>query len=151
MTASTSARTTASVVHSAGLGSLPGFGGLVRKELTEWRRGRRTWVVFLVSAFFMMLTALNTWLQATIAPTDGSAGVENPIVDPMLNLVGAVASQIFAIAAIFAVMSLIVAERDSGTLAWTASKPVSRSGIWLSKFVTATGILWIVAGLIPFA
>ena len=134
---------------TAGLGLLPGFGGLLRKELTEWRRGRRTWVVFLVSALFMTLSVLNSWLQANVLPADGSEGVPNPIVDPMLNLVGAVSSQIFAVAAIFAVMGLLVAERESGTLAWTASKPVSRSAIWLAKFVSSTGVLWVVAGLIP--
>jgi ABC-type transport system involved in multi-copper enzyme maturation permease subunit len=67
----------------------------------------------------------------------------------MSNLVGAVSSQIFVVVAIFAVMSLIVAERESGTLAWTASKPVSRSAIWLAKFIVATAVLWIAAGLVP--
>ena len=56
-----------------------------------------------------------------------------------------------AIAAIFAVMGLIVGERESGTLAWTASKPVSRSAIWLSKFGVSTAVLWVAAGLIPLA
>jgi ABC-type transport system involved in multi-copper enzyme maturation permease subunit len=133
------------------LGTLPGFGGLVRKELTEWRRGRRTWIVLVVSALFMTLAALNTWLQANMRPADPAQGVENPIVDPTMNLAGAVASQIFAVAAIFAVMSLIVAERENGTLAWTASKPVSRGAIWLAKFGVSTLVLWVAAGLIPLA
>jgi ABC-type transport system involved in multi-copper enzyme maturation permease subunit len=62
-----------------------------------------------------------------------------------------VSSQIFAVAAIFAVMSLIIGERESGTLAWTASKPVSRSAIWLAKFAVAIAVLWIAAGLVPLA
>lgn len=150
MTALTSARSEAGEGPRA-LGILPGFGGLIRKELTEWRRARRTWVVFLVSAAFMTLSALNAWLQANVLPADGSEGVANPITDPMVNLASAVSSQIFAVVAIFAVMGLLVAERETGTLAWTASKPVSRSGIWLSKLVPATGILWVVAGLLPLA
>jgi ABC-type transport system involved in multi-copper enzyme maturation permease subunit len=133
------------------LGFLPGFGGLLRKELTEWRRGRRTWVVFLVSALFMTLAVLNSWLQVNVLPADGSEGVPNPVVDPMVNLLGSVSSQIFAVAAIFAVMGLLVGEREGGTLAWTASKPVSRSAIWLAKFGSSVGVLWIVAGLLPFA
>lgn len=134
----------------AGLGPLPGFGGLLRKELTDWRRGRRTWVVFLVSALFMAFSALNSWLQANLPAEAGEPSI-TPISDPMLILVGAVSSQIFAVAAIFAVMGVLVAERESGTLAWTASKPVSRSGIWLAKFVTSTTVLWFVAGLVPLA
>ena len=151
MTASTTTPRQSVADGVAGMGLLPGFGGLLRKELTEWRRGRRTWVVFLVSALFMTLSALNSWLQANFAPTDGSEGVIDPILDPMLILVNSVATQIFAVAAILAVMGLLVAERESGTLAWTASKPVSRSGIWLAKFVTSTTVLWVAAGLLPLA
>src|SRR5918996_6123846 len=87
------------------LGLLPGFGGLLRKELTEWRRSRRIWVVFLVSALFMTLSALNSWLQTNLPAEAGDAAL-TPITDPMLILVGAVSSQLFAVAAIFAVMGL---------------------------------------------
>jgi ABC-type transport system involved in multi-copper enzyme maturation permease subunit len=132
------------------LGRLPGFGGLARKELKEWFRGRRMWGVLIVSALFMTLGALNSWLQANL-PAEAGAAPVSPVVDPTMNLVGAVSSQIFAVAAIFAVMSLIVSERESGTLAWTASKPVSRSAIWLAKFGVSTSVLWVAAGLIPLA
>ncbi|MGH2446611.1 MAG: ABC transporter permease [Candidatus Limnocylindria bacterium] len=133
---------------ASSVGSLPGFGGLLRKELTEWRRGRRTWIVFLISAAFMTLTALNTWLQANL-PDEATQGAPAPILDPFMNLVTGVSSQIFVVAAIFAVMAIITAERESGTLAWTASKPVSRSAIWLSKFVASSVVLWVVAAIIP--
>jgi ABC-type transport system involved in multi-copper enzyme maturation permease subunit len=148
MTASISTPRPSAVGASSALGLLPGIGGLVRKELTEWRRARRSWIVFLVSAGFMTLSALNSWLQ-TVLPEEATEGAAPPILDPMMNLVASVSAQIFVVAAIFAVMALITAERESGTLAWTASKPVSRSGIWLAKFVSGTGVLWIVAGLLP--
>jgi ABC-type transport system involved in multi-copper enzyme maturation permease subunit len=151
MTALTTTDRPGAVNRNTSLGLLPGFGGLVRKELTEWLRARRTWVVFIVSALFMVLSALNTWLQANFAPADGSEGVANTISDPFMILATAVSSQIFAVAAIFAVMGLVVSEREHGTLAWTASKPVSRSGVWLSKFLTSTTVLWIVAALLPIA
>ena len=133
----------------ANLGSLPGFGGLLRKELTEWSRARRTWVVFIISALFMTLGALNTWLQ-TVLPEEARDS-EPVVADPLMILAQSVGAQIFAVVAIFAVMGIIVAERESGTLAWTASKPVSRSAIWLSKWAASTGVLWIAAGLIPIA
>ena len=48
-------------------------------------------------------------------------------------------------------MSLLVAERERGTLSWVASKPVSRGAIWLSKWAAATVVVAIVAGIIPMA
>jgi ABC-type transport system involved in multi-copper enzyme maturation permease subunit len=148
MTATPSVAESATATASAGF--LPGFGGLLRRELTEWRRARRTWIVFGISAGFMTLTALNSWLQAVL-PEEATEGTAGPILDPFMNLLSGVSSQIFVVAAIFAVMALITAERDSGTLAWTASKPVSRSAIWLSKLVASAAVLWVVAAIIPLA
>ena len=150
MTALTTTPRPGAAAGGAGLGLVPGFGGLLRKELTEWRRGRRTWVVFIVSALFMMLAALNTWLQ-TVLPEEARERAAAPAVEPMAILANAIGSQVFAVAAIFAVIGLLVAERESGTLAWTASKPVSRSAIWLAKLAGSVGVLWIVAGLLPLA
>jgi ABC-type transport system involved in multi-copper enzyme maturation permease subunit len=133
---------------------LSGFRGLLRKELTEWRRAPRTLVVLLVTALVMALLAMNSWLQAQLIATEGMVGMEGmpaPVLDPLLNLLAAASAQIFVIASIFAVMGVLVAERESGTLAWTASKPVSRGAIWLAKFISSTGVLWLVAGLIPLA
>jgi ABC-type transport system involved in multi-copper enzyme maturation permease subunit len=141
---------TPAAAGASSVGFLPGFGGLLRKEITEWRRGRRTWIVFLVSTAFMTLTALNTWLQANL-PEEATEGAPAPVLDPFMNLLTGVSSQIFVIAAIFAVMAIITAERESGTLAWTASKPVSRSAIWLSKFVASSAVMWVVAAIIPLA
>lgn len=148
MTAVTTTPTDA--VAAARPGSLPGFGGLFRKDLTEWRRARRTWIVFLASALFLMLAAVNSWLISQFPP-ELTEGAEPPNLDPLLNLIGPITTHVFVIIAIFAVMALIVAERESGTLAWTASKPVSRSAIWLSKFASASGVTWLVAGLLPLA
>ncbi len=130
-----------------------GFGPLFRKELHEWAHGKRLWVILGVTTAFMVLTAanaaLNTWIVANIPDATVHAG---PIsLDPTTNFLGAIASQIFVIVAIFAAMSLLVAERERGTLAWVASKPVSRGAIWLSKWTAAAIVVTIVAGLIPMA
>lgn len=142
--------TPVSAQAGAAIGRLPGFGRLTSKELTEWRRGKRAWVVFLVSTSFMVLAAMNAWIVAQLAPLQ-SEPVPIPSQDPLLNLAGAVSSQIFLIVAVFATMALLAAERESGTLSWTASKPVSRAAIWLSKWASATGALWLLGGLIPLA
>jgi ABC-type transport system involved in multi-copper enzyme maturation permease subunit len=136
---------TAAVVTPS-LGALPGFGGLVRKEITEWRRGRRAWVVLIVATLFMVLTAMNAWLNAELAPAEEA---EQFSLDPMTNVAVALSAQIFVVIAIFAVMSLIISERESGTLAWTASKPVSRSAIWLAKWISSITMLGLLALLIP--
>ena len=150
MTATPTTSRVDSARASSSLGRLPGFGGLARKELTEWRRGRRTWVVLIVCTLFMALTALNAWLQVNL-PAEAGVPPEDALLDPTTAILGAVSGQIFLVAAVFAVMNMIVGERESGTLAWTVSKPVSRSAIWLAKFTVSTLVLWVVAGLIPLA
>jgi len=146
---------TANVAQSATAGTstigfLPGFGALVRRELKEWRRARRSWMVFIFSALFLTLASLNNWL-ISVLPGDVTEGAEPPILDPLMNLVSPIATHVFVIAAIFAVIALITAERESGTLAWTASKPVSRSAIWMAKFATASGVMWLLAAALPLA
>ena len=103
--------------------------------------------LFIVSALFMTLGSLNSWL-ITMLPADVTEGGEPPILDPLINLIQPISTHVFVIAAIFAVIALITAERESGTLAWTASKPVSRSAIWLSKFTAASIVMWITAAVL---
>src|SRR4029453_18073218 len=47
--------------------------------------------------------------------------------------------------------SLLARERETGTLSWVASKPVTRRSIWLSKGGPSTEMLSIFAGLVPLA
>ena len=130
-----------------------GFGPLFRKELREWAHSKRIWVILAVTTMFMVLTAanaaINSWIIANIPEATVS---DNPIsMDPTVNFFGAISTQIFVIVAIFAAMSLLVGERDRGTLSWVASKPVSRGSIWLSKWAAAAIVISIVAGVIPMA
>ncbi|HET9521756.1 MAG TPA: ABC transporter permease [Candidatus Limnocylindrales bacterium] len=135
-------------------GRFAGLGALVRKDATEWRRGRRAVIVFAISTAFMVLTAANAWINRLIASAL-PAGVDPPDLPlsmaPLDNLFAAVSSQVFILAAIFAVASLIVRERESGTLAWVASKPVSRSSIWLAKWISSSAILAVSAVIAPLA
>jgi ABC-type transport system involved in multi-copper enzyme maturation permease subunit len=113
-----------------------GFGALVRKDITEWTRGFRAWVELAVTTAFMVLTAANGWITSQIiaALPQGAEAPAPASLVPMDNLLAAVGAQVFVLAAIFAVGSLVVSERQSGTLAWVASKPVSRSAIWLAMW-----------------
>lgn len=132
---------------------LAGFRPLFRKELREWAHSKRIWVILAVTNAFMVLTAANgaitTWLVASIP---GAEVPDDPIsLDPMVNFMGAISTQIFVVVAIFAAMSLLIGERDRGTLSWVASKPVSRAAIWLSKWAAASIVVALVAGIIPMA
>jgi ABC-2 type transport system permease protein len=142
-------------VGRASSGFLPGVRALVRKDIGEWTHGTRALVVLAVVSLFMTLAAANgfitTWLIANI-PDAEIAGADKVIsLLPLDNLFAGVASQIFVFAAIFAAMSLIVRERETGTLAWVASKPVSRTSIWVSKWISGSVVMWVVAGLVPLA
>jgi ABC-2 type transport system permease protein len=132
---------------------LAGFGPLFRKELREWTHSKRIWVISAVTIAFMALTAANgaitSWLVANVP---GGEAPDGPIsLDPMVNFFAAFSSQFFVIVAIFAAMSLLISERDRGTLSWVASKPVSRAAIWMSKWAAASIVLAIVAGIVPLA
>jgi ABC-2 type transport system permease protein len=136
----------------AATGRLIGLRALLRKDATEWLRGRRAWVVAAVVTTIMVLTTANGWINATIAAQlpDGAEVVEFSLVAAD-NLMMAVGAQVFVLAAILAVGSLIAGERQAGTLAWVASKPVSREAIWMSKWISASAILGVTAAAIPMA
>ena len=130
----------------------PGFGPLFRKDRSEWAHSRASGSSSRSPPLFMTLTAANAAINTYVRthfPDAKLAGIPMPSLDPATNLVAALATQIFVIAAIFAVASLIVVERETGTLAWVASKPVSRRSIWLSKWISSTAILAIAAALVP--
>lgn len=137
-------------------GPLPGLRALVRKDVGEWTHGNGAVTVLIITALFMVLAAANGWIQAWVVANvpeamEAAAGGKGPVVslDPLTNVLSAVGSQIFLIVAIFAAMGLIVTERAAGTLAWVASKPVSRSAIVVSKWVSASAVLWVAAGIVP--
>jgi ABC-2 type transport system permease protein len=139
---------------SAAAPRFAGLGALVRKERTEWLRGRRAWVVLAVTTIMMTLTAASAWINTTLREALPSAdAVDVPPVSmaPFDNIVGAVSAQFFILVAIFAVASLVIRERESGTLAWVASKPVSRGSIFVAKWVAAATLLAVVGAIVPLA
>jgi ABC-type transport system involved in multi-copper enzyme maturation permease subunit len=131
-----------------------GLRALVRKDATEWLRGRRAAIVLVVATLWTVLAAANAWiitqartmLPADVEPETGPASLE-----PLQNLLTGFGSQVFVLAAVFAVASLIVRERESGTLAWVASKPVARESIWLSKWLSSSAMLAVAAVIAPLA
>lgn len=130
-----------------------GFRPLVRKEIAEWRNGRRIYVIPAVITAFMALSAANAWIIARIAENlpPGAVAPELASMAPLDNLAIAVGSQIFVMAVIFGTMSLLVSDRERGTLAWVASKPVARGAIWSAKATAGSVVMSLVAVVIPMA
>jgi ABC-2 type transport system permease protein len=134
---------------------LLGLRNLIRKDLSEWVHGKRPWIVMAVTTAVFAFAAANAWISdwavrsLPAEPGDGPAKAVSML--PLDNVLFAVGTQFIALAVIFATMSLLIAERDSGTLAWTISKPVSRTSVLVSKWLTATLVLWIVAVFVPLA
>jgi ABC-type transport system involved in multi-copper enzyme maturation permease subunit len=150
MTASTTTISSAAPATAFGR-SLIGARPLVRKEFAEWRHSRRIWVIGIVSSLFMGLAVANSAINAwVIANLPANADVSRELsMDPLQNLQLTAGSQIYILAAIFAAMSLLVTERDRGTLAWVASKPVARPAIWFSKWVAGSTVVAISAVIVP--
>ena len=150
MTASITTISTAAPATALGR-SLAGARPLIRKEFAEWRHSRRVWVIGIVSSLFMGLAVANSAINAyVIAHLPADATVSKAItMDPFQNLQMTAGSQIYIVAAIFAAMSLIVIERDRGTLAWVASKPVARPAIWFSKWVVGSTMVTVSSVIVP--
>jgi ABC-type transport system involved in multi-copper enzyme maturation permease subunit len=134
-------------------GRLAGVRPLIRKDIAEWAHGYRAWVILGIATVFTTLNAANAaiiaWLVANVP--DGVVPPTPLDMDPASNLVTASAAQIFVLAAIFTAMSLLVMERERGTLAWVASMPVSRGAIWVATWVVATVVVGLAGGLVPLA
>ena len=130
-----------------------GTRALFRKDIADWRHGRRMWVILAVVSAFMVLAAANSWIiTQVVAAVPGAEAPDGPIsMAPLDNVLTGVGTQIFIFAAIFASMSLIVAERERGTLAWVASKSVGRGGIIVAKAASATAVIAVTAALLPLA
>ncbi len=131
--------------------TLLGLRNLLRKDAIDWLRSKRPWIVIVVSLFVFLPAAANSRINEWIIRNFPTAETSSKVVSlqPMDNLMQAIGTQFIVIAVIFATMSLLLAERDSGTLAWTISKPVSRTSVLVSKWITSTLILWVAAVVIP--
>jgi ABC-2 type transport system permease protein len=146
-----------SALQQANLGRprLLGLGNLLRKDFAEWVHGKRPWVVLGVTTSVFALAAANAriteWAVRSFPAESGDGPAKILSVLPLDNVLFAIGTQFIVLAVIFATMSLLLAERDSGTLAWTISKPVSRTSVLVSKWLTSTLILWVAAVVIPLA
>ena len=130
-------------------GLLLGFGTVLRKELTEWQRGRAALIIGAVA----IASAIFTTLIPFVVRAAGQASSGPPLSDdPTVNvLLGWNGAQTYAVIAVLATMALLTAERDRGTLAWSLSNPVSRSSFIAAKFCAAILVVGTATVILPLA
>jgi ABC-type transport system involved in multi-copper enzyme maturation permease subunit len=138
-----------------GAGRLLGLRNLARKDILDWGHGNRTWIVAAATTAVVVLgaanAAINQWVLRSFPAEAGDGPADIFSVVPIDNLLTGIGTQFGVLAVIFATMSLLITERESGTLAWTISKPVSRTSVLVSKWLIATVVLWIAAFVVPIA
>lgn len=123
-----------------------GFAPFFRKELSEWLRGGGALVTVTVLSALGILGTLATRIDEMAGGTPLATNLA-----PTYNVIGAKFDQWIVFATVFASMGLIIGERSSGTLAWTLSKPISRSALYGAKWLVATGMLTVFGLAIPLA
>lgn len=126
---------------------MTGLAGFLRKELLEIRRTWRIWVLPGIVLFFALtgpvLARFTPELLQAIGPQDAGFVIEVP--DPTYvhayqqwtqNL-----TQIVTFALIIMLGGVVAGERKSGTAVLMLTKPLSRSGFILAKFVAQSALL----------
>lgn len=101
------------------------------------------------------LGALSSWLQQKVGDLQVKIGegasqtVHAYSTDPTVTTLALFQIPLVPVLAILATISLIAAERESGTLAWSLTKPVSRTAVLVAKWSGAMLAFGLVALVIP--
>lgn len=127
---------------------LQGFGNLFRKEAGDWLQGRRALVVAAVSVGMSVLTVL---VPLIVRATAGPTAAPDLSLDPTTNVLLGWNGSFVPVVIILATMGLLALERDQGTLAWTLTKPVSRTALLAAKWSAAFLALATLSVLLPLA
>jgi ABC-type transport system involved in multi-copper enzyme maturation permease subunit len=125
---------------------LQGFWPFFWKEISEWWKGRGALTTAVVLSALGTLGTLATRIDELAGGIPTAAEL-----DPTRNILGAQFQQWIVFASIFASIGMLIKERDSGTLSWTLSKPVSRSALLLAKWLAGPVMLTIFGLVIPLA
>jgi ABC-2 type transport system permease protein len=125
---------------------LQGFWPYFRKEISEWWKGRGALATVIVLCALGTLGTFATRIDELGGGTPTSAQLNSTY-----NVIGAQFQQWIVFASIFASMGMLVSERNSGTLAWTLSKPISRSALLLAKWSVGTLMLAVFGLAVPLA
>ncbi|HEX9551080.1 MAG TPA: ABC transporter permease subunit [Candidatus Limnocylindrales bacterium] len=123
-----------------------GFQPFFRKELTSWWQSRAALITFGAVGALATVGTLATRIDEL------AGGVPSPgMLNPTANVLGGQLEQWVTVAAILATIGALTQERATGTLAWTLSKPVSRSSVLLAKWAAGVAVLSIFSVVLPLA
>lgn len=123
---------------------LTGFVNFLAKEAQEWLRTRRFLAMTLIATALALSGALIEAFRQLAGDTTTSVNL-----DPSYNLHMVGWDSLVPLFAGFGTMSLIVAERGRGTLAWSLSAPLSRPAVLLAKLLAAVFFVGISVVVIP--
>lgn len=124
-----------------------GFRTLFRKEIAEWWHSRRAGILLLATSALFSLATLGSLLDNVGG--DGSVAKRGSL-DPTVNaLVPWLTPMALSLVAIVTVMSVLVGERSSGTLAWSITKPLSRSAVLMAKWAAGTLVYFVFGIVLP--
>lgn len=101
------------------------------------------------------LGALSSWLENTVGDLQvkigdgGGQSTHTYSTDPTVTTLALFQIPLVPVLAILASISLIAAERESGTLAWSLTKPAARTAFLAAKWTAALLVFGLVAVVIP--
>ncbi len=123
-----------------------GFGVFFRKELLEWLRSRRAILLTLATGLMMLPATLGSRIALLSAAASHVVLPTQPPLDPTVNVLMKWDQWVFFFAILVSV-SLVIGERDRGTLAWSLSKPLSRTALLAAKW-SAAMVMFSIFGLV---
>jgi ABC-type transport system involved in multi-copper enzyme maturation permease subunit len=116
---------------------LLGLRPVVAKEIHEWFANHRAPMLFVVTTLMMVLSTLSArFATASVPAAQLPPGLS---LDPTVNVLVKWDQWVFFFAIVFST-SLLIVERDRGTLAWSLSKPLSRRALLVGKWVGAMAV-----------
>lgn len=130
--------------------SLLGLQPFFRKELQEWLRSSRAVVLLAITAVMMVLNTLTARLGEMSANRAGVPVPANLSFDPTTNVLYKWPQWVFFFAIIFSA-NLLIVERDRGTLAWSLTKPLSRTAFLAGKWAAAMVMFTAFGIVLPMA
>lgn len=129
---------------------LLGLGPFIRKELFEWLRSWRAMILLGITTMMMVLNTLSARLGEVSAHSVGVPVPAGLSFDPTMNVLVKWPQWVFFFAIVFSA-NLYIVERDRGTLAWTLSKPISRTALLVGKWTAAMGVFTVFGIVLPMA
>jgi ABC-type transport system involved in multi-copper enzyme maturation permease subunit len=123
---------------------LTGLRNYLRKDLLEWAKTRRALWTAVAAQSLLLLGVVAMRIAHTVQPD--APGID---LTANFNMYNAGWETVLPLCAAFATMGFLCGERDSRTLSWSLSMPLSRGAVLVSKLVTAIAVLAVVTFVLP--